>query len=390
MRRLAEMGQPPSRFGRRKGGAGGNSSLASKLMKAVGVMVVVALVGVGCTVGYAVWRNGQLGRIDLGGVLDGSGGKAMTVLLVGSDTRSDLEGGQTRQFGSGKAVAGQRSDTIMLLRVDPATNRAAILSLPRDLYVTIAGTGQKARINSAFEDGPETLIKTIQQSFNIPIDHYAEVNFDTFRGVVNTIGGVKVPFDTPVRDYDPGTGRNYSGLNIREAGCITLDGDQALSYVRSRHYQIYKNGRWQSDPKSDLGRIERQQDFMRRVAGDAVSEAKTNPLKFNALVDSAVKNVTVDEGLGIRDMVKLANRFKSLDPGSIQMMTMPNRPENVGGAAVLIPDKDEAARVVKEFIEGPPPAPETPSEGSAGTTAAPATTAAPSQFVPKEDAEACR
>lgn len=383
MARLAQMGSGRGpRFPRRDGRG------RSRLRKGVAVIVSAMLLVVGLGGGYLFYRSGQIDRIDLSGVLEGGGGRAMTVLLVGSDTRSDLAEGQTRQFGSGNAVAGQRSDTIMLLRVDPGKDRAAILSLPRDLYVTIAGTGERARINTAFEDGPETLIRTIQNNFDIPIDHYAQVNFDTFRGVVDTIGGVRIPFDTPVRDYDPATGRNLSGLNIAEAGCVTLSGDQALAYVRSRHYQIYENGRWRSDPLSDLGRIQRQQDFMRRVASEAVSDATSNPLTFNALVDSVVKNVRVDEGLSLADMTRLANRFKSLDPGAIETMTMPNVPDTIGGAAVLLPDDDEVPATVDSFLNGPPE-PEEPEPGAteAPTTAPPTTQ--PSQFVPEESSSTC-
>lgn len=341
------------------------------------VLAVVLVAGIG-VVGYGVWRYSQINKLDLGGVLDGRSSGPMTILVVGSDTREDLDSGQRRQFGSGEAVGGQRSDTIMLLRVDPSTQRAAVLSIPRDTYVKIADSRRKDRINSAFDGGASNLISTIKQEFNIAIDHYAEVNFDTFRDIVNNIDGISIAFTTPVRDYDPSTGRNWSGLDIKRAGCVRLDGNQALSYVRSRHYQIYDQGRWRSDPLSDLGRVQRQQDFIKRVAAKAVDKGKSNPITLNSLISSSVKNITVDDDFSITDMTRLAKRFQSIDSGKIEMYTLPTTPKTVGGADVLVADSN-ASETVDHFLNGVPEPAETTAAPEATET--PATTA-PSRFVP--------
>lgn len=316
-------------------------------------LAMVLLVGV-ASFGYVKWRFGQVSKIDLGAVLDDSGGSSdpMTILLVGSDSREALAQGESKSFGSSSVVGGQRSDTIMLLHIDPKTKQAAILSLPRDLLVKLpkGGTG---RINSAFNDGEANLIKTIQQNFNIPIDHYAEVDFDGFKGIVNSIGGVQIPFSSPVRDwgYDDAshTTRNLSGLNITQPGCINLTGDQALSYVRSRHYQAYEGGKWVADPQSDITRIQRQQDFIRRVMRKAVAKGTSNPLTLNALISNGVKNLKIDDGFTLGDMTKIARRFQPLDPSQVQMMTMPNKASTSTPGALDVKQPD-AQKTIDAFL----------------------------------------
>ena len=129
---------------------------------------------------------------------------------------------------------GERSDTIMMIRVDPATTRVAVLSFPRDLWVEIAGTGNRQRINSAYlRDDPQRLVDTIYENFGIGVDHFIQVDFCAFKTLVDAVGGVAVPFEFPARDTN-------TGLNVPVPGCFTFDGEHALAYVRSRHYQ-YEN-----------------------------------------------------------------------------------------------------------------------------------------------------
>ena len=175
---------------------------------------------------------------------------------------------------------GERSDTIMVLRVDPVAKRVAILSFPRDLYVEIADGGGMSRINSAYErDEPQRLANTIYDNFEIPIDHYIQVDFCAFKTLVDAVGGVAVPFEFPARD-------DNTGLNVPEAGCFTFDGEHALAYVRSRHYEYEDppgSGNWQTDPTSDLGRISRQQDFLRRTLAGLLDTGPLNPRASRAV-----------------------------------------------------------------------------------------------------------
>ena len=202
------------------------------------------------------------------------------------------------QFGSGPSTGGQRSDTIMVLHTDPDADRALLVSFPRDLWVDIPGHGH-AKINAAFNAGPQRMIETIENDFDVPISHYLEVDFAGFRDIVDAIGSVPIYFPTPARDTN-------TGLKIDEAGCHNLTGEDALAYVRSRYYQYQTaDGEWHYDPTSDIGRIHRQQYFMRSLAKAAVKAVFPNVTKLNSVFDKAVASLTSDEGLGKSDLLKL-------------------------------------------------------------------------------------
>ncbi|HVF73725.1 MAG TPA: LCP family protein [Acidimicrobiales bacterium] len=316
-----------------------------RILIALNIFVALSLVGAAATYGYIKFRLGQVPKIDIAGVLRNGGdddpGKPMNVLLVGSDSRKNISKEEAKQFGTEKQVGGERSDTIIVMHIDPTSEKAAILSIPRDLYVPIAGTNRSDRINTAFENGPEQLIKTIKEALGIEIDHYAQVDFNGFRGIVNSIGGVNVYFPAPARD-------TVTGLDIRKAGCVALDGDGALKYVRSRHYQYYESGRWRTDPSADLGRIERQQDFLRRVMHKAVRVGK-NPATLNALIGNAVKNVTIDDALSTKDILRLAQKFRSLEPDKVDMIPIPTFATRVGEASVLKLKQPDADEVLRRF-----------------------------------------
>jgi LCP family protein required for cell wall assembly len=322
--------------------------------------IFVALSVVATAAAYAYFRI-QVGRIDtvpgeaMCEVLHRCGDdlptQPMNVLLVGSDTRATIEPEETRSFGSTRQVGGQRSDTIIVLRIDPKQKQAAMLSVPRDLYVKIAGTARSGRINDAFQAGPERLIATITETFGIPIHHYVQVDFSGFRSIVKALGGVEIYSAAKARD-------RVSGLNIPNPGCVDLDGNQALAFVRSRNYEFYENGKWRRDPTGDLGRIQRQQDFIRRVLKKANQKARgVDFLTINKLVNAGVKNVKIDEHFSTKDIAALARRFKSLDPESVQMLTVPTVPASVGGASVLRLKQPDASQVIDSFLQRNQPAP---------------------------------
>ena len=273
-------------------------------------------------------------------------GGAMTVLLIGSDSRKDLTPAERAQFGSAQDVGGERSDVMMLLRVDPKAAKAAILSIPRDLWVTLPKNRQ-SKINSAFEGGPDELIATIHSALGIPIDHYAEVDFNGFRQIINVVGGVDFYFPAPARDKE-------TGLDIRTAGCITLDGAGSLKLVRSRHYTYREGNRWIEDPTGDLGRIQRQQDFIRRVLRK-VSKVR-NPLTLNQLISKGASNLTVDKRLSTDDMLKIGRRFHSLSPEAVDMETLPTTAAGRGGQSVLLLKRPDADSVIASFLGAERPA----------------------------------
>jgi LCP family protein required for cell wall assembly len=326
----------------------------------IGLNIVVAfgLVATAGAYGYLKFRFGQIDRLSIAGLRGDDNGpeRPMNVLFVGSDSRKNISKAEQRAFGTERQVGGERSDTIIVLHVDPKAEKAAILSIPRDLLVPIAGTNRQDKINAAFVGGPERLIATIKGALEIEIDHYVEVDFNSFRGIVDSIGGVKVYFPAPARD-------RYTGLNVRTAGCVQLDGHRSLQYVRSRHYQYYESGRWREDVRADLGRIERQQDFIRRVMHKAVRAAR-NPATLNSLIANAVDDVTIDDKLSTKDITRLAKRFRSLEPDRVDMVAIPTTQTRYSGAAVLRmkqPDADEVlARFRNELAEQNQPTGPTP------------------------------
>ncbi|MFZ9041241.1 MAG: LCP family protein [Ilumatobacteraceae bacterium] len=235
---------------------------------------------------------------------------AANFLVVGADNNDCGVDGTEVDDRSG---LGERSDTIMIWRANPSADQLAVLSLPRDLYVDVAG-GRKSRINSTYErNDPRRLIETIDRNFGIPVDHYVQVDFCAFQRLVDAVGGVSVPFDAPTRD-------RASGLLVPEAGCVELRGEQALAYVRSRKYQFEDppgSGNWVTDGTSDFGRIGRQQDFLRRLVTKVIDEGLYSPRIATAIIETNRDYLVVDTGLTLRRMLEFANTLRRLDPAEI-------------------------------------------------------------------------
>jgi polyisoprenyl-teichoic acid--peptidoglycan teichoic acid transferase len=304
-------------------------SLLQRLLIAVNGVVIVALLAGVSYAGYLYQRVRDVPRVDFRpGVLGGTDGDEVdepgeptNFLLVGDDTR---EGQDTAAFGPEDEGAG--SDTMILVRVEPRDGTAAVLSFPRDLWVTVYDeegnpTGEQ-RINTAYgEGGPEGLVNTITENFGIPVHHYIQVDFQGFHDLVEAIDGVTVPLPGPVRDRAP-DGTNPSGLVIDHGGCVHLDGPLALAYVRSRGMQFEVDGRWRADGRGDLGRIERQQDFIRRAVDEALASGLTNPVRLNQLVDIARDHVRFDPGLEIRQLVGLGQHFQAVEDDTIDQRSL--------------------------------------------------------------------
>lgn len=267
--------------------------------------------------GYAYERFGTLPRVELGAVLtdvEDTPGEAVNVLMVGYDSSAGLDPDDPVNIG--RNPASQLADTIMILRIDPATTQAALLSIPRDLWVPIADEGYSAKINTAYAvGGPTALIETIEDHLGIPINNFVAVDFEGFRQIVAAIGGVEVWFPTPARD------RN-SGLDIPTAGCQLLDPDMALAYARSRQYQYFEDGRWQVDPYADFTRMRRQQDFLKRALSRAIERGVRNPATANALFSSVDDALLLDDRITSGDILDIANRFRTFSPDSLATYTL--------------------------------------------------------------------
>ncbi len=274
---------------------------------------------------------------------------ANNFLLTGSDNGACTSPDSATSGGIGDRTSfGERSDTIMIIRIDPSSKRAAILSFPRDLWVNIAGTTRQNRINSAFQStDPNRLVATIRENFEIPIDHYVNINFCAFKEIVTAVGGVKVPFLYPTRD-------KKTGFNVAAPGCINFDGDTALAYVRSRSgYQFFDPNKqaWVEDPTGDLGRIKRQQDFLRRSMQRALDKGSKSLSVANNLLNAALKNVITDDELTPRGMLTLAQAMRDLNTQSIATYTIDSNQKRIGDMSVLIPSlkSDEMQKVLAIF-----------------------------------------
>jgi len=305
----------------------------------VALITLVVGVGGGAGVYFAADRQEQaVVRVDdVEQVLDANDGPAENYLIVGSDSRADLPDEEVEAPGS-------RSDSIMILRRDP-DGGAALLSIPRDLWVPIAETGDSFKINAAFNGGADRLIATIQNALGIPIHHYIEVDFDGFSRLVDTFGGVEICVPNAAQD----TG---SGLSIQD-GCQTLHGPQALAFVRSRHYEEWIDEDWVEDGKNDFGRMERQQMFLRTAATAVLDELKSNPFMLGNLLEAAGGLVSFDPGL---DMFEAGESIRAAFQEGLRTCSLPAERAIHGEQDALDVIEAEAAPILAYFRgEGPMP-----------------------------------
>ena len=250
---------------------------------------------------------------------------AENYLLVGSDSREgvDQNSEDFGVIGDSGIVGGRRSDTIMVLRQE-RNGGAALMSLPRDLWVEIAGTGRSQRINTAYNEGPEQLAATVTQSLGIPIHHYVEVDFVGFKDIIDRLGGVEVCVGFAARDV-------RSGLSLN-AGCQVLDGVQALAFARSRYYEEWDGTDWKTDPRADLGRIERQQLFMRAAVDGALRKLRSSPFGSSDTIQAVIDSVRIDEGL---DPIKAGDALRNAAEEGLRTYALPVVNDVVDGNAVL-------------------------------------------------------
>ena len=335
-------------------------STGERVLRALVALVVLLLVVVAVGYGYFRYQFSQIVSDPCTTCVAAANGAPYNILIIGSDSRVGESAAEAQQFGTAQAAAGQRSDTIKIVHVDPSAGTASSLSIPRDTFVTITGLAPDSglstqnKINAAFSNGPDALIQTIENTFGIPISHYIVLSFFGVQDAVNALGGISMDFPFPARDQDCSTGTCYnnSGLDIPTAGCQVLDGSQALSLSRSRYYQYYDDGYWHSDPTSDLGRIERQN----LVIEAALDKAKStyNPLRLNSLLTSVVHDFSKDNGLSASDLLALAERYHAFSGSSLQNYTLPT----VGAVSsyagdVEVVQPDEAAAMITQFLGGP-------------------------------------
>jgi LCP family protein required for cell wall assembly len=287
--------------------------------------------------GYVLVKYNSINRVGNLSLDKPPAGDPQNYLIVAVDTR---EGQNSKN-----------TDTIMVARVDPESDRLALTSFPRDLMVTIADTGKIGMINSAYSrpaegEGEQNLIDTLRQNFGVPIHHFVEVNFESFKRVVDDVGGVSIWFPAPVRDKS-------SGLFVDKTGCMKLDGQTALAFARSRKLQVLTSDGWEGDPQSDLSRVQRQQIFIHRALAKALSQVRSNPLRVTDLVNIAADTVRFDEDLGVRQMINLGNHFSGFDSENLETYSLPTLPYPPDLDRVLLDER--RAQPALNVFRGLPP-----------------------------------
>jgi LCP family protein required for cell wall assembly len=292
-------------------------------------------------------RTADVQRIEgLELVLTPQDGPAQNFLLIGSDTRENADPDDPDFGGIGDTndVSGRRSDTIMILRQEADGNGASIVSLPRDLWVNIAGRDGASRINSAYSDGTDVLAETITQELGIPINHVVDIDFNGFKDLVDAVGGTQVCFMFPTRDKN-------TGLD-QQPGCNTLNGIESLQYARSRYYEEFRDGAWQTDPRSDLGRIERQQSFLQQTADSTIQGLQSDPFLASELISAGTAAVRMDPGL---DPVAAAGTLRKAFSAGLNKYQLPVVGVTKNGNAVLL--LDDGAEPILDYFRGvgPPP-----------------------------------
>jgi len=257
----------------------------------------------------------------------------MNVLVLGVDTRPP---------GDPSGVTGTRSDTIAIARIDPIAKRLAIMSIPRDLWISSEGNSQ--RINALVNDRSK-LVRAIADVLGIEINHYVEISFSGFRRLIDLAGGVNVPFGAALRDEHTGFAAG--------AGCQHLDGDMALAYVRSRHMQQLDavTGKWFSDPTSDLGRIARQQDLVQRIMASILTGDYSAADELR-IVTSVFDNMVVDTGLTVDTLHSLFTTAREIG-GTITAYSLAGavHGEVIAGQSVLVPDERSVAEITALFVD---------------------------------------
>lgn len=242
------------------------------------------------------------------------------ILMIGTDSRDDLTDEQRAELKTG-SVEGARADTIMLLHLPDGGGEPVLLSLPRDSYVEIPGFGFD-KINAAYGDGGAPLmVATVEQATGLPIDGYLEVGFDGFVDVVAAVGGVEMCLDEPVVE-------ERSDLDL-PAGCQDLEGKDALNYVRMRY----------ADPRGDLGRVERQREFLSALVNKMTGPATLFvPWNLHDAGTATGSSLTIGDDTSMLDMYGAMQGMRSISNGDGMSITVPIADANYStpsGSSVL-------------------------------------------------------
>jgi len=279
------------------------------------VLVLLALF-VAFWVGFFIWVQSNINTVD---ALSGQTATAgRTYLIVGSDSREGWDGNDS--------TPGARTDTIMVLH-QPTSGPTALISIPRDSYVSIPGH-DKNKINAAFSfGGPKLLVQTVEDLSGLTIDGYFEVGFTGVAEIVDAVGGVELCYDADVDDKN--------SKMVWEAGCHVTNGDDALAFSRMRY----------ADLLGDIGRTQRQQQLVGAVAGEVLSPSTVlNPVRLVSVTGAGLDAFRVSEGTGPVGLAQFALTFRGAMSGDAVTGTPPIKDmgfsvDGVGSTVLLDPDQ---------------------------------------------------
>ncbi|MEU5542246.1 LCP family protein [Streptomyces sioyaensis] len=323
-------------------------------------LVSVVLLG-GAGLGYVYFKlNGNLKGVDINSALGHDRPKnvdngSMDILVMGSDSRA----GKNGEYG--KDEGGARSDTAMIVHVYKGRKKASVVSIPRDTLVqrpdcTTDGKDvpgqQRAMFNTAFEvGGPACAVKTVESISGTRMDHFIEVDFTGFKKLIDALGGVDVTTKKSIDD-------NSSHLHL-PAGKHTLNGEQSLALVRTRHGVPGGDG-------SDLGRIQLQQTFLKALMNQVKNVGVlTNPTKLYDIADTATKAITTDTDLNsVSELTGLAKSLGNIGSDNINMVTLPVTYDKANPDRVVPLEKQ--SQLVWDALRQDQEIPQSATKGSAG------------------------
>ena len=308
-------------------------------------LLAIMVVGVFAAYGFLRYTEGKIDRIEASELTSletaaAVPGAPVNFLLVGVDDRSTLPDDWDDTFGE---FAGRRTDVIMIAHLVPGES-IQMLSIPRDLKADIPGHGTN-RINASYVlGGPDLLVQTVQAETGIPINHYVEIDFAGVGAVVDSLGGVTLDFDNPGRDAK-------SGFST-EAGTQTLNGEEAVAFARSRHYQELSGGEWSGTGGGDISRTGRQQAILLALFDQVTSPSSA--FSLTSFLPTFADQITADEGLSLGLMADLGRGALGLRSRSIDAMTLPVKNfKGSDGRAYVVPI-DTTQGVIDAFIVGEP------------------------------------
>jgi LCP family protein required for cell wall assembly len=264
-----------------------------------------------------------------------AGQPGTTFLLIGSDSRKGLTKAERKRLATGR-VGGEGADTVMVMHI-PRSGKPALVSLPRDSYVTIPGRG-KNKINAAYSaGGPRLIVQTVERNTGLRVDGYLEVGFGGFVKVIDSLGGIEMCLTKAVKD-------RRSNLKLPK-GCQELTGAQALGYVRMRY----------ADPRGDLGRVERQRQMLAAVAKKAASPATVlNPVRYWGVSGASADALRLGDDTSAWEVAKLARAMTKVSGKEGYTLTVPISDPNLStpvGSAIKW-DKTKARKLFADLARG--------------------------------------